>query len=211
MKKCIFFLLSTILFFSGNAVYAQNKATQLLDKVAIKYDQSKGISAQFTLETRNSQNRVEGSMSGTLKMQGLCFALISPDMMTWYDGKNQWAFVPSSNEVNLSTPTQDEIQSVNPYILLKTYKKGFKSYYKGKSNGLEKVELVPLQKNNDISKVILDIDPVKLYPVTITVYNSNKTSLNIHVTKYLTGQNFKNSEFVFNKKEFPQAEIIDLR
>ena len=109
--------------------------------------------------------------------------------MIWYDGKNQWAFMPSSNEVNLSIPSRDEIQEVNPYMILKSYKKEFKSLYKGKSNGLERVELIPLQKNGGIKNILLEID----------------------VTQYQSGLNFKNSEFVFDERQFPEAEIIDLR
>ena len=120
-------------------------------------------------------------------------------MMIWYDGKNQWAFMPSSNEVNLSIPSRDEIQEVNPYMILKSYKKEFKSLYKGKSNGWERVELTPLQKDGDIKNILLEIDVTRLYPVSIVIFNSNKTSLNIHVTEYQTGLNFKNSEFVFDK------------
>ena len=96
-------------------------------------------------------------------------------------------------------------------MILKSYKKEFKSLYKGKSNGWERVELTPLQKDGDIKNILLEIDVTRLYPVSIVIFNSNKTSLNIHVTEYQTGLNFKNSEFVFDKRQFPEAEIIDLR
>lgn len=76
---------------------------------------------------------------------------------------------------------------------------------------MERVELIPLQKNGGIKNILLEIDVTRLYPVSIVVFNSNKTSLNIHVTEYQTGLNFKNSEFVFDERQFPEAEIIDLR
>ena len=212
MRKYIFsFIFGAFFWACGSVVFSQSKATELLDKVVAKYNASKGISARFSIENKNAQNQVSGRTSGTLKMQGQCFTLKSQDMMIWYDGKNQWAFMPSSNEVNLSIPSRDEIQEVNPYMILKSYKKEFKSLYKGKSNGLERVELIPLQKNVGIKNILLEIDVTRLYPVSIVVFNSNKTSLNIHVTEYQTGLNFKNSEFVFDERQFPEAEIIDLR
>lgn len=212
MRKYIFSFIFSVFFWAcGSAVFSQSKATELLDRVVAKFDASKGISARFSIENKNAQNQVSGRMSGTLKMQGQCFVLKSQDMMIWYDGKNQWALIPSSNEVNLSISSRDEIQEVNPYMILKSYKNEFKSLSKGKSNGLEKIELIPLQKNRDIKNVLLEIDVTRLYPVSIVIFNSNKTSLNIHVTEYQTGLNFKNSEFVFDKRQFPKAEIIDLR
>lgn len=211
MKRYVFPLLAVLFFLSGNAAFSQNKAIQLLDKVAAKYGQSKGISAQFTLKNTDSQHQQLGTLTGTLKMQGQRFTFASSEMHVWYDGKNQWVYLPSSNEVNLSIPDADEIRNINPYLLLTTYKKEFKSTYKGKNGKQERVELTPIKPNNEIQKVVLDIDPVQLYPVTIVIYNTNKTQSTVQVTKYQTGLNLQPSEFVFNPGKYPTAEIIDLR
>ena len=113
MRKYIFSFIFSVFFWAcGSAVFSQSNATEPLDRVVAKFDASKGISARFSIENKNAQNQVSGRMSGTLKMQGQCFVLKSQDMMIWYDGKNQWALIPSSNEVNLIIPSRDELQEV---------------------------------------------------------------------------------------------------
>ena len=111
---------------------AQN-ASEILDKAAQVYEQSQGIKANFSLHTSIPQQGVSESFEGTIQMRGDKFKLETPDMITWYDGSTQWAYVLRTEEVNVSTPGGDELQVTNPAVLLRSYKKGFKVAYRGTS------------------------------------------------------------------------------
>jgi len=50
------------------------------------------------------------------------FKLEMPDMETWFDGKTQWVWIKSTNEVNVSTPSSAEIAAISPLALLNIYK-----------------------------------------------------------------------------------------
>ena len=65
-------------------------------------------------------------------LKGNKFCLESGGIKTWFDGKTQWSYVEQNEEVNVSSPTPEEIQSVNPYALLTAYKKGFNYRYVAK-------------------------------------------------------------------------------
>ena len=101
---------------------AQN-ASEILDKAAQVYEQSQGIKANFSLHTSIPQQGVSESFEGTIQMRGDKFKLETPDMITWYDGSTQWAYVLRTEEVNVSTPGGDELQVTNPAVLLRSYKK----------------------------------------------------------------------------------------
>ena len=47
-------------------------------------------------------------------------------MKTWFDGHTQWSYVASADEVNVSEPTQEELQTLNPYAWLSLYKQGYR-------------------------------------------------------------------------------------
>ena len=173
---------------SGVRVLAQN-ATSILDKAASAYEDSNGLTAYFTMQT--------------------------PDMITWFDGTTQWSFVERNEEVNVSTPTGEELQATNPTLLLRSYEKGFTAKYKGESTSpsgkaAHDIELVP-KKKSDIVRVELQIEKFSGLPASIAVFSKNGISSTIRISKMKTGVNQPDSYFVFNEKDYPDAEIIDLR
>ena len=107
---------------------AQNPVS-ILDKAASAYENSNGISASFALYTRSDMQKMSESFEGTINMRGDKFTLVTPDMITWFDGKTQWSYVERNDEVNVSTPSGEELQFTNPAILLRVYKKGFTPKY----------------------------------------------------------------------------------
>lgn len=203
-----------MLLFSGN-MNAQN-ANEILDKAALAYEQSNGMSATFALNTRSEAQGYNESFEGLIQMRGDKFTLQTPDAHIWFDGKMQWVYMERNEEVNVSTPTGDELQMTNPTILLRTYKKGFNASYKGESttNSAKTaydIELSPRRKNEDIEKVTLQIEKKSGLPARITIQSKNGGSTSIQINEIKTGVNQPDSFFVFNEGQYPNAEVIDLR
>lgn len=212
MKK-IFFLLACLLFVIGAAAQNDKKAVEILDKVSEHYQKSNGITATFNIETQTHEGE-KNQFQGELKMQDNSFFLSTPDILTWFDGTTQWAMLVDAEEVNVTNPTEDELKAVNPYVLLKLYKNGFNCTLKKEKNsgGRKTAEIIltPTEEN-ELDKIVLEIDTEKLYPVSIEMINRNKSSNKIRVSSYKEGMNHPKNIFVFDKKLYPQIEIIDLR
>ena len=64
---------------SGVRVLAQN-ATSILDKAASAYEDSNGLTAYFTMQTRSDVQKVSESFDGTVDIKGDKFVLKTPDM-----------------------------------------------------------------------------------------------------------------------------------
>ncbi|WP_455641328.1 LolA family protein [Parabacteroides sp.] len=210
----LFGLLACLLFGIRVTSRAQNAAS-ILDKAASAYENSNGMSASFTLNTRSEVQKVSESFEGTINMKGDKFTWVTPDMITWFDGTTQWTYVERNEEVNVSTPTGDELQFTNPALLLRMYKKGFTPKYLGEStasNGKAAydIELTP-KKKGDITRVELQIEKFSGFPASIKVEAKNGVSNTIHISNLKTGVNQPDAFFVFKESDYPDAEVIDLR
>lgn len=178
------------------------KAESILNKMAATYRQAGGISLTFG-----------GTQRGKLLLKGDKFYLESGGIQTWFDGKTQWSYVSQNEEVNVSTPTPEELQSINPYALLTSYKKNFNYRYMGAKTrqGKRGQEIVLTPKaSQDVKSITLNVKE-NGSPVYIAIQLPNGDKQEFQVSSYQTGVNLPDATFRFNKQKYPHAEIIDLR
>ena len=202
---------ATLLLANAQVAQAQN-GTAALDRVVEKFRRSGDLSAAFTLTVYNALNEPVDKQSGTIKLAGDKFYWTTPAMTVWYNGQLQWAYVKATEEVNLTEPTPAEIASINPYTLITTYKQNFNTKALKAKNSQQRVaELTPKKKGTQIDRVVLTVNASTWTPQSFQIYYSDRTHSTIALSQLVTGQNFPDATFVFNKKQYPKAEVIDLR
>ena len=177
------------------------KAAEVLDKVLEDLSDN-GIRADF-----------EGSETGFLLLKGEKFYLNNGNVQSWYDGKTQWSYVADTEEVNISHPTLEELQGINPYLILMRYKSDFNYTYKGSQtrNGVKGHEIVLTPKHSEQSEVIRVFISKTYHPLAMKMEQNGQTLSEINVISYKTDQKLEDGMFRFNKSLFPNAEIIDMR
>ncbi len=203
MRK--FFMMTLLACLAGTS-WAQKdaEAKKILDKAAAAFQKAGGVEIGFTVE--GSQ-----ALKGTLQLKGPHFALQTSTTSTWYDGKTQWTYMPSTNEVNISNPSPDQVQRLNPQSWLNSYKQGFNYKYNGTSGTNYQITLTPEKANNQLKSVVLLLNTTTYAPSQIVINQANGQSATIKVSSYRTGQNYNESTFRFDSKKYPNAEVIDLR
>lgn len=202
---------ATLLLANAQVAQAQN-GTAALDRVVEKFRRSGDLSAAFTLTVYNALNEPVDKQSGTIKLAGDKFYWTTPAMTVWYNGQLQWAYVKATEEVNLTEPTPAEIASINPYTLITTYKQNFNvKALKAKNSQQRVAELTPKKKGTQIDRVVLTVNASTWTPQSFQIYYSDRTHSTIALSQLVTGQNFPDATFVFDKKQYPKAEVIDLR
>ena len=199
MKKLFFTLLTLLLPYCLSA--QTDKAKAVLDKVISTFTEEGGIQIDF-----------EGTEKGTIVMKGEKFYLHSGQIQSWYDGKTQWSYVADTEEVNISHPTPEELQGINPYFILVNYQENFESSYKGMKTheGKQVQEIVLAPKGNANEQITLWISKTN-HPIYIKVENNGKPVSEIHVKNVRKQKEINDHVFRFNKSLYPNAEIIDLR
>ena len=214
MRKYIFSVLIALLSLPVIA-QQQSQAKVILDKTAEAFRKAGGVKADFTVKAVTN-GLVEGAENGTIQLKGEKFVLKTSDIITWFDGKTQWSYVTKNDEVNVSNPTQEELQQINPYTFLYMYQKGF-SYklgtvktYQGKA--VWEVILTANDKKQELESITLYVTKSTYEPVYIQLQQRGQQTRNeITVTAYQTGLDYADHVFTFDRKAYPTAEVIDLR
>lgn len=214
MRKYIFSVLIALLSLPVIA-QQQSQAKVILDKTAEVFRKAGGVKADFTVKAVTN-GLVEGAENGTIQLKGEKFVLKTSDIITWFDGKTQWSYMVRNDEVNVSTPTQEELQQINPYTFLYMYQKGF-SYKLGtvktfQGKAVWEVVLTANDKKQELESITLYVTKNAYEPVCIQLQQrGQKTRNEITVTAYQTGLDYADDVFTFDRKAYPTAEVIDLR
>jgi chaperone LolA len=215
MKK----IYSILLLLTGLVAVAQTSndpdAKKILDAVSSKFKTYKTVEANFTYKAENSAGKAVSSKKGTVYMKGTKYKVNFAGQEIFSDGTNVWTFDKSSNEVTI-TKLDDASKTVTPQKLFTDfYDKDFLYKLNGeKKDGkkvLQEIEMTPNDKTKTFHKVYLLIDKEAktIYSTRVLEKGGNRYSYT--VSKLKGNGNIPDSKFVFNEKEHPGVEVVDLR
>lgn len=210
MKHLLLSMLIAIVCILGNQAYAtaqtaqtQAQARAILDKTAKVIGRAGGVSASFSMSSPGT-----GNVSGTIAVKGNRFNARTPQATVWFNGKTQWTYMKHNNEVNVSNPTQAQQQMMNPYAFINIYKSGYtlSSKAAGQTN---EVHLVAQNQKRSIQEMYISVDRKSGVPSKIRMKHGGKW-FTITVSGF-SAKNQPDKLFTFNSKDYPSAEVIDLR
>ena len=178
------------------------KAAEVLDKALTQLAGNSGIRADF-----------DGTEKGFLLLKGEMFYLNNGNIESWYDGQTQWSYVADTEEVNISHPTPEELQGINPYHILMNYQKDFDYTYQGSHtrNGVKGHEIVLTPKHSNNRELIRIFISQDHRPLAMKMEQNGQAISEINVTNYQTDLKLTKERFSFDRNLYPNAEIIDLR
>ena len=218
MKSITYLLLvATGLFFTAPAFsQKETKAKELLDQTSAAINQSGGMSVSFTVNVNDIANKIKQSFEGQISLKGAKFYLSTPDQEVYYDGKTQWTYDKNIGEVSILEPKPQDIQTLNPVSVFDLYKTDCNYKYKGektdiKNRKVQEVSLFPTNAKEDIKQVDIQINLSDSMPVFFLITYNDKSEYRIYIDKYQTKLNLPDSQFVFDMKKYPNADLNDLR
>ena len=197
MKRIIFTLICAL---SLANVSAQT-AKEILDKAASVVNAKKGATADFVMSGKY------GNAAGTISIKGNKFVANTPQAKMWYDGKTQWTYMTSTEEVNVSTPTEAQQQTMNPYRFINLYNMGYAMTKKEVKNGYE-VYLKATNPKRTITEMYITVN--NQFVLTNVKMKTAKGWTNINISNFRK-VSLPDKAFRFNTKDYPKAEVIDLR
>ena len=208
MKKATA-IIGIILTFMVGTAQAQTMASELVKKTIDKINKHKNVEFVFDYDMSNETIAVTESASGTAYMQGDAYKLEVEGQQIISDGKTMWTYLPDSEEVMVSNPSDDE-NIITPIKLLTTYDKDYTmKYAKSNEKSIKVVEMS--NPKGEFSKVTLKINEAKLEVVSATIKSRSGINFTIKIKKTVFDQNLDAKFFTFDEKAHPKVDVIDMR
>ena len=92
--------MATLVSSAQNAV----EARKVLDKTASVIGRKGGACADFKITSKKY-----GNTSGSIAIKGNKFHASTPQAIVWFDGKTQWTYLKSTDEVNITNPKETTV------------------------------------------------------------------------------------------------------
>lgn len=203
MKTVNKIVMLVVLMMSALVANAADNATKILDKTAAAYKSSGGVNIGFQMD-------IDGQVTtGKIKLSGNKFCCSTSGNVAWFDGKTMWHYVHDNEEVNVTNPSEKDLARMNPYSFLSMYKKGYTNTVKKTTDKEYQIEMKG-NKGSGYRSIEVHLNKSSYQPTYIKMVNSKHTVI-ITINSYLKNQKFSATDFTFNKKEYPGAEVVDLR
>ena len=179
-------------------------AKSVLDRASSEFRKCPSVNVTFEVAIGGDTD------NGTILLQGNKFYTRLSNTITWFDGKIMWSYVKDNEEVNVTEPKPAQVAKMNPYAFLDMYKNGYDIAFGVNTHDYFEVVLTTKNDKNSIKKAVIRIDRFSYQPKYILMGGS-KADLEIKVTSYKKGKKQADTAFKFNKKKYPNVEVIDLR
>lgn len=202
MKKLLFITLMMVM---SLGAFAQNaaQARKVLDRTAALVGRKGGASANFSISSPKI-----GKTSGSIAIKGSMFYAHTPKAIVWYNGRIQWTLMKKTNEVNVTTPTEAQRMRMNPYAFITMYKQGYKMGMTRKGVNYV-IHLTATNRQRSVSEMYLTVNARTYRPSVVKMREGNTWST-ITISNF-KAKNLPTIMFTFHAKDFPKAEVIDLR
>lgn len=207
-NKFIIGLLLAVSFAAPMAAQSSD-AAEILERVEAGFRKAGGVRAEFAMQASS------GKSEGIIELEGEKFVLHAGGMTTWFDGRTQWTCLPSGEEVNVSEPTAEELQSLNPYAWLSLYRNGYRAQFYRHASSADAaryycVLLTAAHDSTELQSLIIYVQKNTYRPARIVLQQGGE-EVEITIVAYQDGLSWADNHFSFDASKHPGIEVVDMR
>ncbi|PLX12025.1 MAG: hypothetical protein C0597_14115 [Marinilabiliales bacterium] len=215
MKK---YILTLAVLLGTLIIYAQQdpEAKKILDKLSDETKSHKSISTDFEVTFKNIKDNIQNTSKASIVIKGDKYRLDFMNTIAFFDGKTLWSYLPEVKEVNITEPEPDDEDIFNnPKRLFTIYENNYKYQLielidEGKKS-YALIDLYPKDMDEDFSRIRLQINTDDYFLNSATIFGKDGSHYTIAIDNYKTNEKIDDTFFIFNEKEYPNTEIIDMR
>ncbi len=187
------------------------EAKKILDGVSAKFKSFKAVQSKFSLKIENASGKALGTKTGTVYMKGTKYRINVSDQDIYCDGSNIWTVNKADKEITINKVDESNKTITPQKLFTNFYDKDFLYKLNSDSKGVQEIELTPTDKTKIFHKVIVLINKAAKTITSTKVFEKAGNRYTYTVSGMNTSSPITDETFIFNKKNYPGMEIVDLR
>lgn len=193
----------------ANNTATDPNAKKVLDAVSAKIKTYKGITASFTIKSISSKGKNNGSKAGSVNVKGQKYIIKQAATQIICDGVKIYNF--DGKKTITITAVEESSQTLSPQNLLSNfYDKDFTYKLLSSAGNFHEVELYPVDKRKNFTKVNIFIDKTKNMITKAKITDKSNNIIEFVLSNINTNANLADALFVFNRAKYPaDVEILD--
>lgn len=215
MKK-IFFALISILFIGysyGQQIDTDQGASKIIEDVLSKYNSHSSMSIDFSFKSEKDK-KVLMTTKGKLIIKGKKYHATFDNQIFACDSAMVWNYQKEGNEVVLYEFEESEAPIFHPTKFISNWKSEFTAKFireEFKNNrSIQIIDLTP-KKSASYYKIRIYIDKSKKEIVQTQIFDKDQTIYSYTITSMVSNSAIGDQVFKFNKNNFPNVQINDMR
>ncbi len=191
------------------------EASALLKKVSAKYKAYTSSKTDYTIKIHFAEAKTDIVKKGTLYLKGAKFKMQIDEVISTCDGKNIWNYLPSEKQVQISIYDKAD-GNISPEKFFTLWEKDYiyrikeKKTVNGKNTAV--IEMSPTtKKNGGIFKIDVTINTSTNELMSFLIYEKNGTRTTYTINTTTPNISLAETFFIFDAKQFPGVEVVDLR
>ena len=189
------------------------KSREMLDRLTAKTESYKSVSIEFAYKMKNEDADIDEQTDGKLTIMGNRYLLDIAGQKVICDGTTIWTYIEDAEEVQINS-LEDSEESISPNKLLSSYNDDYRSKFIRQDfmygTQVNIIDLTPIE-GKSYFKVRLIIDKSKDQLLEITIFDKNGSTYSYIISKFVTDVPVSKNDFIFQAKDYPEVEVVDMR
>jgi len=186
-------------------------AKKILDAMSAKFKSFKTVQSKFSLKIENSSNKLLGSKAGTVFMKGTKYRINVTGQDIFCDGSNVWTVDKAAKEITISKLDPSNNTITPQKLFTNFYDRDFLYKLNSDAKGVQEIELTPIDKTKPFHKVVVYINKASQTITSTKVFEKAGNRYTYTVSGMNTKSAIADATFVFDQKNYPGMEVVDLR
>jgi len=183
------------------------EAKAILDKVTTTVNSFENIQIEFSYELVNTEADLNQKTKGTILLSGDRYKLNVLGITRLFDGTKLYTISPEDEEITISTGESNDTDTVSPSEMLRFFNSGYDVkmdiVQKIPGRSIQFLKLVPVQKNEDVSYLLLGIDTKTNMVYRLIEIGNENTKTILTVDYYSANKSLSKDALKFDAKAYP--------